>query len=70
MFGKKTIEPVNHIFKIRVVYKSGYFHDFEVRDFAIKGGHWTWSSVDDANKPVLLNVDAVESVWQIGIRTE
>ena len=55
-------------FKVRIVYKSGYKHDFWVRDFNIRGGSYSWTSVEDNNKPVQIGVDDIAAVWQIGTR--
>ena len=56
------------IFKIRIVYKSGYTHDFEVYEFKINGGSYRWESVSDDNKPILLGADDIAAVFQIGVR--
>ena len=56
------------IFKIRIVYKSGYTHDFEVYSFNIKGDRYDWKSVSDENKPILLGVDEIAAIYQIGLR--
>ena len=55
-------------FKIRVVYKSGYTHDFWVREFNIKGTSYSWDSVSETNKPLLLGIDDVAAVWVLGSR--
>lgn len=57
-----------NIFKIRIVYKSGYTHDFEVYSFNIKGDRYDWKSVSDSNKPILLGADDIAAVYQIGTR--
>jgi len=56
------------VFKIRVVYKSGYFHDFEVYKFNVKDGSYSWESVNDQNKPIQLGADEIAAVYQIGTR--
>jgi hypothetical protein len=58
------------IFKILVVYKSGYTHDFECTNFKITGGRYDWNRYDDNNKPIFLGVDDVAAVWQVGYRTK
>lgn len=58
------------IYNLRIVYKSGYQHDFEVYKFEVKGGSWSWESVNETNKPLMLGVDNIESVWTIGQRFE
>ncbi len=56
------------IFKIRIVYKSGYTHDFEVYEFSMNGGRYEWKHVSDENKPILLGVDEIAAIYQIGVR--
>ena len=56
------------IFTIKVNYKSGISHTFDVTEFSIDGGAWTWTPADERNKPILLGVDNIESVWQIGVK--
>ncbi len=56
------------IFKIRVVYKSGYTHDFEVYEFSVHGGRYEWKPVSDSNKPIVLGADEIAAVYQIGAR--
>ena len=55
-------------FKIRVVYKSGYTHDFWVWSFSRTGETMTWESVTDKNKPLVLGIDDIAAVWQVGTR--
>jgi len=56
------------VYKIRVVYKSGYYHSFEVFSFKVDGGRFEWKSVDDRNKPIMLGADEVAAVFQVGFR--
>ena len=56
------------IFKVRIVYKSGYTHDFECTSFILKNGTYSWNPYDDKNKPVDLGADDIAAVWQIGYR--
>lgn len=56
------------VFKLKVQYKSGTVHTFETYSFTISGGTWTWDSVSQENKPLLLGIDNVEAVWQVGVR--
>jgi hypothetical protein len=57
------------IFKIRILYKSGYTHDFEVYDFKyVHGSKASWSSVSDENKPLEIGLDDIAAVYQIGLR--
>lgn len=53
--------------KVRIVYKSGYFHDFWCHTFEVKNGDWKWNAVDEKNLPMLLNPDNIESVWRVDI---
>ena len=57
-----------NIFTVRIVYKSGYTHDFEVTKFTIKGGSYFWEHADDTNKPIQLGADEIAAVYQIGVR--
>lgn len=57
------------IYTVRIVYKSGYTHDFEVTEFSIKGrGEYEWVAYDDMNKPVKIGPDDIAAVWQVGVR--
>ena len=58
------------IYKVRIVYKSGYTHDFECTSFTAKGGSYTWVPYDDRNKPLALGADDIAAIWQIGYRTK
>ena len=40
------------VYKVRVVYKSGYIHDFETTQFSLKNGVYSWSNYSDTNKPI------------------
>lgn len=58
-------------FKIRIVYKSGYTHDFWAWSFNIKFGgdkEIQWHCVDDSNKPILIGVADIAAVYQVGFR--
>jgi hypothetical protein len=65
MILKKTV-----IFKVRIVYKSGYTHDFECTKFTLKNGFYSWESCDDKNKPIELGGAEIAAVWQVGYRTK
>jgi len=62
-----TVVPV---YKIRIIYKSGYAHDFEVYDFTVKHGVYEWTHVSESNKPFLLGVDDIAAIYQIGVRNK
>lgn len=55
-------------YKVRVNYKSGIQEEFWCKNFNINHGTWTWKSIDDNMKPIMINIDEVESVYQVGIR--
>lgn len=56
------------VYKVRVVYKSGYTHDFEATRFDVKGGSYSWDNFANDNKPIQLGADDVAAVWQLGYR--
>lgn len=56
------------VYKVRVVYKSGYIHDFETTQFSLKNGVYSWSNYSDTNKPIELGGGEIAAVWQIGYR--
>lgn len=55
-------------FKIRIVYKSGYKHDFWTWSFVRTETTMTWDSVDNTNKPLVIGIDDIASIWQVGTR--
>ncbi len=56
------------IFTIRVVYKSGYVHDFDCYSFRMEQGKWLWETVSSANRPLDLGMNDIAAVWQIGVK--
>lgn len=57
------------IYKVRIVYKSGYFHDFEARKFSIvPGKSIEWEHADNDNRPLWIGFDDVAAVYQVGYR--
>jgi hypothetical protein len=56
------------VYKVRVVYKSGYTHDFECTDFEMVDNKIIWSSASESNRPLKIGVDDIAAVWQIGHR--
>lgn len=56
------------VYTVRIVYKSGYTHDFDILDFEIVGQKYTWTPCDGQNKPLLLGIDDIAAVWQVGVR--
>ena len=55
-------------YKIRVNYKSGNSEEFWTWRFSWdrNGNQATWAHCDDSQKPILLGVEEVESIWQVG----
>ena len=61
-------EP-NTFYNLRVLYKSGYTHDFEVESFKVHGpGDISFVPAKQHNRPLLFGAQHVESVWLIGQR--
>jgi hypothetical protein len=58
------------IFTVRIVYKSGYTHDFDCVEFEINKGTYTWTSVDNNNKPIDIGVNEIAAVYQVGTHKE
>lgn len=56
------------IYTIKVNYKSGISETFDVTEFSIEGGKWTWNPADPNHTPLLLNISEVESVWQLACK--
>jgi hypothetical protein len=57
------------VFKLRIVYKSGYTHTFECVKFKISGNEITWECADSTrNRPIKIGVDDIAAVWQVGYR--
>jgi hypothetical protein len=52
-------------FEVTINYKSGISQKFWVTEFErdVNGWH-SWTPVDEANKPILLGAENIESVWQ------
>lgn len=58
------------IFTIKVNYKSGISHTFDVTEFEFDGRTYTWKHADDSNKPIIFGANDIESVWQVGMKEE
>lgn len=56
------------VFNIRIVYKSGYTHDFEATDFTFSNGTYNWDAVSDQNKPLMLGANEIAAIYQVGAR--
>jgi hypothetical protein len=60
---------LENVFKVRIVYKSGYTHTFECVQFKISGNEITWECADSArNRPIKIGFDDIAAVWQVGHR--
>jgi hypothetical protein len=57
---------MKEIYTVRIVYKSGYTHDFKCTDFKINGGTYTWEAYEGTNKPLQLGASDIAAVWQVG----
>lgn len=56
------------VYKVRIVYKSGYTYDFEVYSFTITKGEYNWEPVHPHNRPIMLGASDIAAVYQIGAR--
>jgi len=57
------------VFKVRIVYKSGYTHVFECTHFEMADRQIIWECADTKNnRPIKIGVDDIAAVWQIGQR--
>lgn len=56
------------VYTVRIVYKSGHVQDFECTEFRIKDGAYTWAAVSQQCKPILMGIDEIAAVWQVGSR--
>lgn len=56
------------VYTVRVVYKSGYVHDFECTEFSYSGGTYQWVSADVDNRPIDLGGTEIAAIWQMGKR--
>lgn len=60
-------------FKIKIIYKSGAVHEFWTSKFETETGadgitSAVWKTVGTKNKPIVLGVNDIASVWQVGTR--
>jgi hypothetical protein len=67
-FLKRLLPKRIPIFTIRVVYKSGYFHDFECSKFSYAPGRVEWNAFDERNAPISIGLDEIAAVYQVGYR--
>lgn len=54
------------VYTLRFNYKSGNSEIFRMSEFKVKDGTYSWKSYDD-RKPLLLGVEHIESIAQLGI---
>ena len=66
---KKYLDDPDYIpvFLIKLNYNSGISQSFWCSEFSISGGDWSWTPLDESNKPLHLNADKIESVYQVGV---
>lgn len=48
---------------VRIVYKSGYTHDFWVYEFEVSGDNFKWTAVEGGSAPLLIGADDIAAVW-------
>lgn len=60
------------VFKIKIIYKSGATHEFEVTDFSYEETSGVtkveWDSYSMENKPLRIGLEDIAAVWQVGVR--
>lgn len=56
------------VYTVRLVYKSGYTHDFDVTSFKITGDTCEWVSVSVDNNPLRLGLNDIAAIWQVGTK--
>ena len=55
---------------VRINYKSGHSEEFPVMEFTftVDGNNdrkATWQPVDGGQRPIFMNLDEIESIWQV-----
>lgn len=67
----EVIEDVDTtpVYRIKINYKSGNSEMFWATEFKCNDGEYSWDTVDGFRRPIILNVDAIESVWQGSVIT-
>jgi hypothetical protein len=57
------------VYKLRVIYKSGYATEFEVTKYSINKDIFQWTLADNTKvRPLHMNYDEVAAVWLVGER--
>ena len=59
---------LKQIFKIKILYKSGATHEIWVEAFKVKDGVYSWKEVDPKNQIIVIGVDEIAAVFQVGIK--
>lgn len=55
-------------YRLRVLYKSGNSHIFWAYEFTMNANAIRWKHCHDDNKPLHLNYEAVEAIYQVDYR--
>lgn len=63
---KKKNKYEGTVFEVTVLYKGGNQHSFLVTSFSFKGVEYSWSRLDDSNRPLLLGVEDIAAIYQTG----
>lgn len=57
------------VYTVKIVYKSGHVHLFDVTEFSYQNGSYQWATYDvQRNRPIDLGGPDVAAVWQVGVR--
>jgi hypothetical protein len=54
------------VFMIEIMYKSGNSKTFLCNGITIHNHEVNWNNIQDATRPIVIGVDHIESVWQVG----
>ena len=55
---------LEHIVRIRIVYKSGHTEEFDCTEFKIERGTYTWVPVKTSlPQPLMIGADDIAAVW-------
>ena len=54
------------VFTIRIIYKCGVTHDFDVYSFTKNGRRYEYEAADSVKRPLELGADEIAAIWQIG----
>lgn len=54
------------VFTVRIVYKNGYTHDFDVYSFSKNGRRCEFEPADPVKRPLDMGTDEIMAIWQIG----